>query len=649
MRPIDPARSRVVLIGTPAYHATDELTDVPQVGNNVADLVRLLTDPRLAGFPTENCVVVPPNADLGVVGERLIPAAAAASDTLLVYYAGHGVLGRRGELYLGLFGTRTDRLPFTALPFDAIRDVCLDSPAANRVVILDCCYSGRATGEALSDVDGQVLGQITVSGSYTLTASPANRVAKVLDGEPYTAFTGRLLTLLERGLPGGGELLTLGDVYRHLRTTLQGEGLSVPEQRGTGTADLLGLVRNVAYRPGSVAPGGTPVVTGAARLYEREREAIAVGEHGAPSEAVRLLRNLLIDRERINGAEDAATLRTKYLLGVWTGRGGERTRAVELLREVLADQQRILPAGNRDLLLTRAYLAQNIGQAGNQPEARQRLTAVHDDQVRVLGARHEDTLQTRFLLACNCDPEAARHQLVDLLPDLERELGPMHALTLDAYGQLAFATGSAGDAAESRRRYETLIPMVTQRYGAEHPYTIRARHQHARQVKADDRVDAEHLLAAVVDDAGRALGADHTVTLDARLDHAMAADSADEQLRRLDSLGRDQLRLLGADHPGLMYTRRMQVAVLSDGPHHQEAYRLCRDVLADHARVLGPYHRHTMFMREMHAAKAYDAGAHPEAIRLRRELLTDQRRVLGPEHPDTVKSQQWLARHDKKG
>ena len=240
------AGSRAVLIGTPAYDDPG-LPDVPTVANNVADLAAVLTDPDLGGFDPMHCVVAPARSDIGQIGDLLMDAAAEAEDLLLLYYSGHGLLGPlRRELYLSLARTKPDRLPFTALPFEAVRDACLASRARNRVVILDSCFSGRAIGETLTGTSEAVLGQIDVTGTYTLTSAPANRVALSLPGERHTAFTGRMLDLLRTGSASAGPFLSLGDIFRHLYAQHLAEGLPVPQQRGTATADLFGLVRNAA-------------------------------------------------------------------------------------------------------------------------------------------------------------------------------------------------------------------------------------------------------------------------------------------------------------------------------------------------------------------------------------------------------------------
>ncbi|GAB2700910.1 caspase family protein [Kitasatospora kifunensis] len=292
IRRADPARSRIVLIGTPAY-LDPGLPDVPVIDNNAVDLAMVLTDPALGGFLPEHCAVAPRWAGVEQVGDLLMQAAEEAEDLLLFYYSGHGLLGpRRHELYLSLAGTRPDRLAFTALPFDAMRDACLASRATNRVVILDSCFSGRAIGETLAA--DAVLGQLDVTGTYTLASAPANRTALALPGERHTAFTERLLHLLRTGTPTAGPLLSLGDIYRHLRARLRSEGLPEPQQRGTETADLLGLARNRQF---AGASPWTPAVVEPAELPRELRAGLDSGYPRLRAAAVEELADWLTDRD----------------------------------------------------------------------------------------------------------------------------------------------------------------------------------------------------------------------------------------------------------------------------------------------------------------------------------------------------------------
>ena len=151
--------------------------------------------------------------------------AAAAEDTLLVYFAGHGRTGSRNELFLCLPDTDPDELPYSAWPYDELRRVLADSRATKKVVILDRCFSGRALADQTGDEE-TILGQVGIEGTYLLTATAANAVALAPPGERYTAFTGTLLGLLTAGIPDGPELLTFGEIYPRLHYNPYGPSAS---------------------------------------------------------------------------------------------------------------------------------------------------------------------------------------------------------------------------------------------------------------------------------------------------------------------------------------------------------------------------------------------------------------------------------------
>jgi hypothetical protein len=240
----DPQHSHAVLIGTSTYRSP-ELADLPAVRNNLNGLAGVLTDPTLGGLPTERCITLPDPTDARTVYRTLHQYATRTTDTLLVYFAGQGRIALRNELYLGLTDTDPNELRVSALPFDLIREVLADSPAANRILILDCCFRGLAIPD-LSGPDQAILGQVGIEGTYTLTATPATAVALA---PTYTAFTGELLTLLRTGIPDGPELITFATLYRHLLHTLTTRGLPRPAQHNTGTVDQLALTHNPAHHP----------------------------------------------------------------------------------------------------------------------------------------------------------------------------------------------------------------------------------------------------------------------------------------------------------------------------------------------------------------------------------------------------------------
>jgi hypothetical protein len=228
------------------------------VRNNIRDLKQVLTQPDGAGIRRGDCVHVLDATNLRTVWLSLQRAADEAEDLLLVYYAGHGVLDRRGHLYLSLPDTTRKSEHFTALDIGKLREVIGESNAANRVLILDCCFSGRAH-EAMGAEDPAALatGQVEIEGTYTLTSTSANAPAHAPIGKEYTAFTGALLKTLKEGIPNGPELLTLDEIYRNIFRELRAQNAPSPERRGVNNAGDLALGINHAFGQ-TAATSGSP-------------------------------------------------------------------------------------------------------------------------------------------------------------------------------------------------------------------------------------------------------------------------------------------------------------------------------------------------------------------------------------------------------
>jgi hypothetical protein len=247
VRSLDPRRSRVILIGTSKYH-DKKLPDLPEVSRNVSDLVAVLTDPLDGIVQESNCDVIADEGDIRLIGRKLRDSARQAEDLLLVYYSGHGLIGgRRHDLYLGLPDSEWAGPEFNSLEFEKLRSAVLDSTAATKIIILDCCFSGRAATEAMTGSGSAELSQIEVDGSYVLTSAHRDQLSLIIPGEEHTAFTGRLIQLLRNGVPDGPEVLTIDDLYRQLSSTMRAAGLSEPQRRATNTAGLLPIAKNHAF------------------------------------------------------------------------------------------------------------------------------------------------------------------------------------------------------------------------------------------------------------------------------------------------------------------------------------------------------------------------------------------------------------------
>nr|WP_246060143.1 AAA family ATPase [Herbidospora galbida] len=163
----------------------------------------------------------------------------------MVSFVGHGLLTERGGLHLATRESgRDERHEYTAWSYDYLRQFVLDSPARVKIVILDCCFSGRAVG-SLSD--SEEIAELTeISGAFVLTSAGHNELALAPVGATNTAFLGALIRLLSNGDPAGPKNLTLNHVFRYLSRVLPAAGCPRPRRKSTGMAGDLILMRNPA-------------------------------------------------------------------------------------------------------------------------------------------------------------------------------------------------------------------------------------------------------------------------------------------------------------------------------------------------------------------------------------------------------------------
>jgi hypothetical protein len=101
MLSITPEGSRVVLIGSSRFpRDEDNLPALPAVEANLQDLERLLTDNEVMGIPRSNVISMLDVEQPTTIAERLAETARESTDTLIVYYAGHGLIAESSELVL---------------------------------------------------------------------------------------------------------------------------------------------------------------------------------------------------------------------------------------------------------------------------------------------------------------------------------------------------------------------------------------------------------------------------------------------------------------------------------------------------------------------------------------------------------------------
>ncbi|MFD4604974.1 hypothetical protein ACFWPQ_44040 [Streptomyces sp. NPDC058464] len=234
--------------------------DVPAVAHTLTGIRDVLLErcevPRTS---IRTVLDAPSPVDLGDALAE-VTGQAAEDGALLVCFAGHGLKNASGELYLATSASLGDAaagpVDHRALPYSMVRSYVSRSRARTRVVILDCCYSGRAAGRF--ENAAEFAGLTEIAGSYVLTSAGHNTLAVASDEAGHTAFLGALIDWIREGEPGGSQELTLDGAFRHLAGRLPALGCPRPQRSVTGLAGDLVLAANPLWRPAPETPSTSP-------------------------------------------------------------------------------------------------------------------------------------------------------------------------------------------------------------------------------------------------------------------------------------------------------------------------------------------------------------------------------------------------------
>ncbi|MFE2839540.1 AAA family ATPase [Streptomyces mirabilis] len=210
---------------------------MPAVSRTLEELHRKLLTVCHVPSGSIRTLLDPPDARM--MAAAITEEAQRARTVLLIYYMGHGLIGPGDELYLA--ATSTDRLTpglaaHQALSLSALQQALTVCRASSVVVVLDCCFSGRA--RLGGSAPPPAIALPGAHGIYLLAS--AEQLALAPDDAEYTAFTGELINLLDRGDPRGPRLLTLDAAYDFLFRTMRAKGGPLPRrQAGDRSGDLV--------------------------------------------------------------------------------------------------------------------------------------------------------------------------------------------------------------------------------------------------------------------------------------------------------------------------------------------------------------------------------------------------------------------------
>ncbi|MGW7641109.1 caspase family protein [Streptomyces decoyicus] len=200
--------NRALLICVDDYRT---LRPLPAVKDNARELERALLAPGTDLFTKGEVVTCRPQ-EPWEVEQALDTVVQEARGLLLVYFSGHGRVGRDGG-NLQLMVGASERRHKTVSWQDTVLSY-LDNARADRIVIvLECCYAGNAS-EAFHSCRNPT--------SLLMAAQPNRRIFSGEEPTGGSVFTRALVQTLERGIPGK-RFVTFEDLVRALREQLAGE------------------------------------------------------------------------------------------------------------------------------------------------------------------------------------------------------------------------------------------------------------------------------------------------------------------------------------------------------------------------------------------------------------------------------------------
>lgn len=152
---------------------------------------------------------------------------AGEGDTLLLSFAGHGLIGGDGRLRLALSSTDRADIDGTSLAFDAVAQR-LKAAKARVVVLLDACHSG-VTGQADPATNEDAVAQLVTEGGagiVILSASKGRQFSEELAGLGGGRFSVAIADALSTGRApadtDGNGAVSLLELYRAVKASVAG-------------------------------------------------------------------------------------------------------------------------------------------------------------------------------------------------------------------------------------------------------------------------------------------------------------------------------------------------------------------------------------------------------------------------------------------
>jgi Caspase domain len=236
-----PASSRAILIGSAKY---DHLEHLPAVTADLDVLRKTMIDPAIWGIPDAHCRTLPDPDNPQLVLKAIGDAAAAATDTLIVYLAGHLLEPEpNGEVYFALSSSDAENAYRSALPYSLLRRAVRTARARWKVVIVDAVYRNPDGWRAMGG--SPVAQQLGIDGTYIIVAAATDSQHFAPSPSRLSIVTDDLIRTLKDGVPDGPALLDMETLADSLDARLRERKYPGIQRIKVNSASSFAFARNV--------------------------------------------------------------------------------------------------------------------------------------------------------------------------------------------------------------------------------------------------------------------------------------------------------------------------------------------------------------------------------------------------------------------
>lgn len=214
---MDPKNTYVFLIAVGKYEKDEQLHSLEQTYTNIDGLYKVLKS-NSVGIPKSNILPVhDPDSAAKLVEDLHGLVSEENAETVIIYYAGHGVLDDDGKHFLTLKNSSVDLIDSNGFTIKQLKSALKSKKNINTIILLDSCFSENA-------FDG-----FDMANHLAIASSAKTKTSKYPVDEDYSAFTNELITILKEGINNGKENLSWEDVYSQLEINLGKKKFPLPK------------------------------------------------------------------------------------------------------------------------------------------------------------------------------------------------------------------------------------------------------------------------------------------------------------------------------------------------------------------------------------------------------------------------------------